>query len=318
MTDTRVLIAGSGAVGAIYAEYLDRAGCSVTFLVRDRESSNAAMPRPLHEYRVLGGRRTVTQHVPCVTSAEGAWDQVWLCLPSTALESEWLAERLGELAPGTPVVTWTPDVRDRDRLEKMYNGANRGPIVQGVIGFLSFQSPLPGTDSTLEGFGYFLPPFAAALLEESPEGDRAAAWLRAGGLPARTRSDLAWTAARGAAVLICTVAALEHSEWSLQRLRGRDHLSVVQQAAVEAIRATASYMGRSAGLAARLPYRMILAAALRFAPLVVPIPMEAYLQYHFSKIGGQTRMMLDTWLDIAREEAMPAPGLESLRSRLGG
>lgn len=314
MADDKILIAGSGAVGAVYADHLERAGCTVAFLIRDPASPNAAMPRQLHRFRPARRTVSVTQNVTCVTRAHGDWDQVWLCLPSTALETDWVAERLAELPSGTPVVSWTPDVRDRGRLASLYDG----PILQGVIGFLSFQSPLPGTEMTQQGFGYVLLPAASAVLEDVPQGERAAAWLRDGGLPARTHSDLAWLAACGAAVMICTVAALELNGWSLVRLRRSDDLALAHRAAVEAIRASASAAGRQPGLAIRLPYRTMLRAFLTVAPLVSPLPLEAYLRFHFSKVSPQTRLMLDSWLAIARRQDQQAPTLEMLRRRLEG
>ena len=313
MSAPEILVIGSGAVGAVFAAHLEAAGCNVTFLVRDPDGPNARMPRRLHHYRPGRSTVTTTQNLPCVTSAGGRWDQAWLCLPSTALETDWLAQRLAELDTRTPLVSWTPDVRDRERLEARY----QGPIVPGLIGFLAYQSPLPGTDLDADGFGYLLPPLASAMLERSDEGRRAAGWLRKGGLPTRMVADLPWTAARGAAVLITTVAALELSEWSFSGLRKSEHFRLGQQAAQEAIQATAVARGHGPGIARRLPLGLMLRGFLALAPVFSPVPLEAYFRFHFIKVGDQTRMMLDSWRSLAREQGCDTPALDALREALG-
>ena len=313
MNSPRILIAGSGAVGAVYAAHLEQAGCYVSFLVRDRNAANAQMPRDLHRFRMLGKPRSVTQDIPCIETIEGEWDQLWLCLPSTALETEWLGRRLQELDQQTPLLSWTPDIRDRQRLEARY----RGPVSQGLIGLLSFQSPLPDTDMQEQGFAYLLPPMAAAVVDASPAGRQAADWLNKGGLATRTSEQLPWLAARGSAVMINSIAALELSGWSFRELRAGDNLTLAAQAAREAIRASALDLGTDPGMAEKLPYRSLLSMLLAAGPALSPVPLEAYMKFHFSKVGKQTRMMLDSWLILAEEHQVPAPALSELRRRLG-
>lgn len=58
-----ILIIGSGAVGAVYAQALVNAGCKVEFLVRNQKSPNAAMPRTLYRYSLFGGYPTPAQPI---------------------------------------------------------------------------------------------------------------------------------------------------------------------------------------------------------------------------------------------------------------
>jgi ketopantoate reductase len=316
MQPPRILIAGSGAVGAVFAHHLQRAGCEVRFLVRDPDSPNARMPRTLHRFRITRGSASHTQNVPCVTEATGIWDQVWLCVPSTALDDSWMADRLAELNPGTPVLSWTPDIRDRARLEEHC----RGPVLLGLIGFLSFQSPLPDTDMKEEGTGYFLPPGLSAVVEKTGEGRRAVAWLRNGGLHSRTDADLAWRAASGAAMLVPAIAALELSGWSFAEMRSAPERKLARDAAREALVAVSTHMDRRSGLAARMPtavYGPGLSLLMRLGPVLSPVPLEPYLAFHFRKVGDQTRLMLESWQALGAAHNLPTPALGTLRTRLG-
>lgn len=307
----RILIIGSGAVGAVYARHLVNAGCQVNFLVRDRNSRNSAMPRTLWQYPLLGRPRASTQHLRVLTRAYRHWDQVWLTLPSDALNSPWLAEQLAVFDADTPLISWTPDFRDDEKLRPLY----RGPIQHGLIGLISFQTPLPGTVSPGEGFGYLLPP-RAAMLDNSKPGRQAAALLRAGGLPAVAMKDLEWVSARSTALMVPAMAGLELAGWSLAEIRRGPWLGHACQAAREATVIAAAYLGREAGFAAHLPQPVLMSLLSRLAPKVMPFPLETYLDYHFSKVGEQTRQMLAHWIEEGARRQLPHGALSTLLTGL--
>ncbi|PKM22567.1 MAG: hypothetical protein CVV10_03645 [Gammaproteobacteria bacterium HGW-Gammaproteobacteria-14] len=280
---TRILIIGSGAVGAAFGHHLVQAGCQVNYLVRSRKSSNSVMPRELHRYR----------------------------FPSDALDSDWLKKQLSVFDSDTPLISWTPDFGDHARLAAIYPG----PVQHGLIGLISFHTPLPGTSQPGDGFGYLLPP-RSAVLDNSRAGQQAAALLRAGGMPSASIDHLDWFGARATALNINAIAALEICDWSLREVRRSVHLQTACAAAREAIIISAAYLNRDAGLAAQLPRPLLLKTLTALAPKVMPFPLETYLKYHFSKVGEQTRMMLDNWIREGTSRSLPVGALSELRQQL--
>lgn len=304
---SRILIIGSGAVGAVYGHHLVKAGCQVNFLVRDRQSPNSSMPRPLHRYRFVGKPVTEQQHLRVLTQAHRHWDQVWLTLPSDALYSDWLAEQLAVFDDHTPLISWTPDFRDQAQLQQLW----RGPLQRGLIGLISFHTPLPQQSTPESGFGYLLPP-RSAMLDNSPAGRQAAALLRAGGLPSTVMKDLDWFAARSTALMITAISALELADWSLAKLAHSHWLSEASRAAREATAISAAFLGHRGSN--HVPGPLLLRALMALAPRVMPFDLESYLRYHFSKVSKQTRLMLDHWRDEGQHRALPTTALEKLRA----
>lgn len=307
----KILIVGSGAVGAVFAEHLTRAGAEAAFLVRDPNSANARMPRSLHHISLRGKTDTVRQALENFREVRGDWDQCWLCLPSTALDSDWLHGELARLDRNVPIINWTPDLEDRARLE----AALQRPVDMGLIGFISYQAPLPGEHEPADGIAYLLPP-RAATLERTPAGRRAATLLKNGGLHATTSGNLPWLAARLTAAVVTLMAALETEDWSLTRLEQGTMLPVAAEAAREAIVISADYLGVRARLAQHLPRAALYRPLLNTLPRVAPFDLETYLGYHFGKVSDQTRLMLDTWIDEGKRRERPVTALSALRGAL--
>jgi 2-dehydropantoate 2-reductase len=307
----KILMLGSGAVGAVYAQALVTAGCEVTFLVRDRKSPNAAMPRTLYRYSLLGGYREEQQNLKTLTRAGDQYDQVWLCTPSDALDDSWLTGQIAAIGEHTPLIAWTPDIQDMDILRRLHPG----PICQGLIALISFQSPLPGEQTPPPGIAYVALP-GSAVLQDDEHGRKAARWLKAGGMPAGTRKDLAWWEARTAGVNICAMAALEQEGWSLGNLRRSPRLGLAIRAAREAAEACAAYLGVKSGLFRFVPIGLILRTIMLLGPKFSPIPLETYLRYHFTKVGSQTRQILDGWIQRCQAHDLPHHHLSALREGL--
>ncbi|MDF1820868.1 MAG: 2-dehydropantoate 2-reductase N-terminal domain-containing protein [Alcanivoracaceae bacterium] len=311
-TPAHILIIGSGAVGAVYARYLVKAGCLVSFLARDNNSANAQMPRTLHHYPLLGKAREKRQNLPVITDAgAGHFDQVWLCLPSTALDNPWLQQQLDRLRGCPALVAWTPDVADMDKLASQYPGS----IAQGLIGLISFQTPLPGYETPTPGIGFLAPP-RSAVLDNSDAGRLAARLLKQGGLPATTSADLPWLEGRLAAATICAVAGLEAAGWSLKGFSGSAWLPLAADAGIEATRITGQYLGRSVSRPMAGPRKLALKTIMTLGPRVMPFDLETYLHYHFAKVGDQTRQILAAWISRGQTQGLPTSALESLASAL--
>ena len=101
-----ILIVGAGAMGIITGFILDRAGASVTFLIRPNRKEGLSRPQVLYCYddvslKHFSGYGVITDPAEI---ARDAYDFVILTIDGTALrspEGEWLVRAIGDAARGT-------------------------------------------------------------------------------------------------------------------------------------------------------------------------------------------------------------------------
>ncbi|HEX8441623.1 ketopantoate reductase family protein [Archangium sp.] len=315
-TNPRVLLVGAGAVGQVFGRYLQAAGCDVSFLVKEKYAQEAQRGYTLYELGILEkdpepvalsgfGVHTSVQEV-----AARPWDQVWLCVSSTALRSgNWV----GELARATGEATWVmlqPALDDREWLLQ-WVPAER--LVSGMIPFLSFHAPLkPGDRLSRPGTAFWMPPLAQGLFSGSPERlQRVIRTLRAGGYPARRDRDVARTVAMPSAVLTVFVEGLEAAGWSFERFLQRDSLERVHHAMREAVEIAAWRTQANPSALLPLLRPALLKLLLPIAAQLAPFDLETYLKVHFTKVGDQTRLMMRTYIDLGRTAELPVEHLQA-------
>ena len=245
MVIDRVLIVGAGAVGQVYARHLQEAGVKVALYVRPSRLSEFAdgfWMYPLNSQKL----RDQGEHVHGMTlysSPEELRDerfsQVWLCVSSTALRGPWLAEVLESAAPES-VVNMTPGFDDM----KLVQATFQGPVVQGLIQFMSYQTPLHlprgwPTNDRMEkemlrdrpGIAYWLPTGAKGLFGGCESVAKATVrTLRAGGFPAKFDKAVVTKGRVGSAVLMPLVAALELAGWRFDALKRGGNLPLATAA----------------------------------------------------------------------------------------
>src|SRR5690554_5786596 len=154
----RILMVGAGAVGQTYGYHLSRGGADVTFFVKEKYRAEAEAGFLMHQHRPLRGPRSFYYDNYRILSdveevAQNRWDQVWLCISSTALKGDWLAELCARIGDAT-LVSLQPGLEDLEYVAQVYDPAK---IVAGLITFIAYQSPLPG-DKLGPGVAYLLPP----------------------------------------------------------------------------------------------------------------------------------------------------------------
>ncbi|MBF5042150.1 ketopantoate reductase [Aggregicoccus sp. 17bor-14] len=318
-TSPRVLLVGAGAVGQVYARFLKAGGCEVSFLVKESHAAEAREGFTLHAHRGRSLRTETLQAAQVLTSPEqvrpDAFEQVWLCVSSTALRAggwvEALAARTGE-------ATWVmvqPALEDRAFLLQ-HVPAER--LVTGAIPFLSYAAPLAPGASPSSGTAYWFPPLArGAFSGPAARRDAVVRALRAGGYPASRSRDAGRAVAVPAGVLTAFVAGLELSGWRFAALLEPSHLALTHAAAREAARAAAARTGASA----RAVLALLRPGVFRLLPRasrLVPFDLETYLRVHFTKVGAQNRLMLGEYVRAGREAGLEVAHLESLLSRLQG
>lgn len=312
-----ILIIGAGAVGQVYGRHLARAGHAITFFVKPAHRAALEQGLPLHRLGWLRHRSETWRDYALLDSvgdiASRRWDQVWICVSADALAAPLTRDAVVAAGPAT-VVCLQPGPESAGRVREWL--ADPRQLVQGLITFISYQSPLPGRPGP-QGLAYFLPPLAPGLFAGADErvGPVLEA-LRRGGMGARRVADFDHAAGGSDSTLIPLVAALEVNGWQLDTLAGSEALALGRAAAVEALDALAADRGARVG-----PQKLLLAppalrALLFLAPKVLPLALGPYLAYHFSKVGRQTREMLESYIAAGQRQGLPVARLQELRSRL--
>jgi 2-dehydropantoate 2-reductase len=314
----RVLVVGAGAVGQVYGHHLAKGGAEVTYFVKPRHAQACARGLTLY---ALGDTTPLHVASPALATAVDeiagtAWDQVWLAVASPALhEGTWLREVCRATGDAT-VVSLPPNLADRPAV---LAAAADARVVDGIIGFLAYAAPLPGeTRFAAPGIAWWSPPLSPSRFSGPRHRVReVVAALRRGGLPAAPHRDVPGLLPYVNAALYAYLAVLELTGWSLATLAGTRCLARAHAVAREAMRACAAT--REQSVPARMllgAHRWVVRAGLWFAPRLVPLPLEAYLRAHFTKIGPQLRMGLRESIACADAARHPARELRALVAAL--
>jgi 2-dehydropantoate 2-reductase len=316
-TAMNILVVGAGAVGQVYARHLAAAGHTVTFFVKPAHAPALASGLALHRLGHFRRHSETWRDYRLITStaeiAAQAWDQVWLCMAADALRSPLTTAVLAAVGAAT-VVCLQPGPESADSVRAQL--ADPAQLVQGLITFISYQSPLPGQPEP-QGMAYFLSALAPGLFSgEAAQVEAVVQALRAGGMAARPVKNLDAAASGGEGLLIPLIAALEQNGWRLRGFAGSDAFARGREAAREALAILAADRGARVA-----PQRLLLRSAasralLFLAPKVLPLALEPYLRQHFSKVGAQTRLMLEGYIALGERHALPVGHLRELRSRL--
>ncbi|HJN74905.1 MAG TPA: 2-dehydropantoate 2-reductase N-terminal domain-containing protein [Myxococcota bacterium] len=302
----RALLVGAGAVGQVFGRHLQASGDHLTFFVRDKYRAEVEAGLWMHPE---GGEPVRLVPDGVITRAEdiGGVDELWLCVSSTALaQGDWLEEVLGA-CPDARVVFLQPGLEDRARLLSMISPER---LVTGMISYMAWQAPLPGQRVDPPGIRYWFP-WLSPTPFSGPGAEDVVRRLRAGGCPSKVSRAVHQDMALGSATLLPIVANLELVDWKFGRLTERS----AQAAACvrEARGVAADYHGISAGMA---PPGFALGLAAKLAVAAAPVPIEAFFQWHFTKVGDQTRASLGTWIRQAEQRGRPVTALRSVADAL--
>lgn len=322
MTSVRVAIVGGGAVGQVYGLHMLAAGAQVTYFVRERYVEELRAGPLL--YPLSGGRKgspgrrlqpTDVQH-DMAKLAEG-FDQVWLCVPTNALTSGSLDAALAAVArdAGSSLVCMLPGMPVRALLDQHLP---RERVVDGMIGVIAYQAPLPGERFDPPGIAYVLPRFSPSQFS-GPDAARVRAvtdLLRAGGCPVGVVDDARVSVALSSCLMMPMVVALEGAGWQMAALREGDWLTLAAGAAREALAVVGAELGVSPPWFRPLVRRPLLSLISRAAPWLAPFDAEVYLERHFTKVGAQTRLMMRGYLDSATERGLPSAHIATLAERV--
>lgn len=312
-----ILVVGAGAVGQVYAWHLAQAGHAVSFFLKEKYVESLRQGCTLHR---LGHRRNRQQDfqgfglvTDLVHLAAQRWDQVWLALSSDALRTELTTGILASVGQAT-VVCLQPDLEDIDFVRAR---VPVNQVVQGLITFISFQSPLPGCSGP-SGMAYYLPPLAPGLFG-GPDSQRVrsvVAGLNVGGMTAKVVPDFARAGAGAPAIMQPLVAALELNQWRLQGFVSSQHFALGLDAAREAMTVANRHVGADVRLLKMLLRPLLWRLLLPVVRQILPFDLEGQLKYHFSKVRPQTLLMLNSYSRLGASYGLPTSALNTLRGQL--
>jgi len=317
----RILLVGAGAVGQVFGHHLQRGGAEVAFLVKPKHAEATGGGFTLYPLNRRNPRRapvrfegfevlTTTEEV-----AARSWDAVLLCTASNALRAgDWVRE-VAEATGDATIVGLQPGLEDPPLVRE---AAGIGRVVWGLIEFIAYAGPLQGEELPEPGTVYWLAPvfpfpFSGPAQRIAP----IVAALRAGGLRARTVPDVARDIALSSPLLLLHMAALECAGWRFDAIRRDTALLELTAAAVrEAISIAAHEYGTGphGWLRWLRPWQVRLVS--RLAPVLLPLPIETYLQFHFTKVRPQTLEQLGRWMALAEGSGQSGEAMAALAARL--
>lgn len=306
-------------MGQVYGLHLLKGGAEVTYFVRERYVDELRAGVTLHALPRGGARTLQPTHVRSDMSglAEG-FDQVWLCVPTNALASGALDPVLAAVARAerTSLVSMLPGMQVRALLDPH---VPRARVVDGMIGMVAYQAPLPG-ESLSPGIAYVLPRLSPSKFSGTePERVRAVTQLlRAGGCPASAVKDARVSLAFSSCAMMPMVVALEGAGWRFASLRKGDWLTLSAGAAREALTLTGAELDVPTPWFRPLLRRPLFTAISYGANWVAPFDAEVYLEHHFTKVGEQTRLMMQNYLESARARSLPSTHIAELNQRVFG
>lgn len=317
---TNILVVGAGAVGQVYARHLQLAGARVAFFVRPHAAAACEAGMTLYPLKKGADRTPVELRAAAVYTsladvAAETWDQVWLCVPANALDEGWL-QSIAEAVGSALIVALPPGIVAEERIRAAFP---RSAVVPAMIGMISYQAPLPGEVVPRPGVAYLFPPGSPSGFG-GPEGRAVAELLARGGCPAVENRDIGVASAFGSGLLMPNVAALELAGWSLAALLRGPWLPVAAAASRQAIRVAAAHLGVRAPLYLFLLRGLTLRILWKVVPWLLPIDVETYLRYHFTKVGAQTRQLMEEYRRDGEARGMPTGAIAALseaRAALG-
>ena len=317
-----ILIVGAGAVGQVYARHLTLAGAKVSLFVRPKYADECRRPLPMYPLNRRNPRAKAVDfsaHQVLTSNQEVAattWDQVYLCVSTTAIRGEWLAPFLAAIGSAT-LIALQPGLDDREHILKNGPSGLETRLVSGMISLISYHAPLPGEVVPTPGMAYWFPPLSPSPF--SGPGDKVNAVVRAlnaGGLPAKVHSDVPRLAAYPSALLMLLVAALEACGWSFRGLAHSPTLACACAANQEALVVIHRKISVAPPLAMLLVRPWLLRIILRIAPWFVPLDLETYFSKHFTKVGDQTRFLVGGYIESGHELKIATRDLEALLGKL--
>ena len=245
------------------------------------------------------------------TAAQKNWDQIYLCISSTALQQFDFQSLKSSLSENTIVVMLQPGPNDHKLAAQSVPVAQ---LVQGMITLISYFAPLPTEDLTIPGVAYWLPPMAPSpFTGPSQHCIEIVNTFKKSNMDATVKPNLRNMAPYPTAALMTFLTALEASQWQFSALtKNADLQKAMIKAQRQAFAAIASDTNTRKPWWHRLIMPWLLNLLLKVAPKVVPLDLETYFQVHFTKVKDQTKLFMQTYISQASHHGQDAAELIAL------
>jgi 2-dehydropantoate 2-reductase len=183
-----------------------------------------------------------------------------------------------------------------------------------MINLISYQAPLNGEDRFDEpGVAYWFPPLSPSPFSGPKESVKAVCeTLRRGGQPAKAHKDVQSAIDFPQAILMTHLLALEAGGWKFRGLREDNRLGSAKVAATQAMSIMAKKKGLGQAWWMMFWRPGLVGMGLRLAPFLVPLDLETYLEYHFTKVRKQTLLFVRQYIAWGQELELPTNGLSNL------
>ena len=314
----KVLVIGAGAVGQVYGRHLQLGGAEVSFLVRPKHEGEHDDGFTMYPLRAKG------EYAPVVFRPDGIltsldevkgqkWDQVWVCVASTALVRPWVDEICAATGDAT-LVFFAAGMGVVERLE-----LPEERCVFGLISMMSYFAPLDGETVAKPGVAYWFPPLSpTSFAGPAARRDAAVAALERGECPAVSREHVRESSAFGSALLIPHITALEGAGWSYERFVREHWLADSIASTREALAAAASHLGARPPFAMRLVGAWSLRLLLAVLRAIAPLDLAKFFKIHFTKVREQSQMQMAEYIRLGTQGGQPVTALSKLTEAVFG
>ena len=293
-----ILIIGAGAVGLVYGRHIAMGGNQVTFFVREKyviEMSKGTILYHMNNDKSLQKPINFTDYSLMSSFDELGqtnWDQIYLCISSTALQSFDFEGFKNHLLGEPTIVMLQPNSQDYQFLNQHFPAEQ---IVEGMITLISYATPLATEQVDPAGTAYWLPPLAPTPFSgEKKRRDEVIKAFKDGKLRAGTESNVQNKALFPTAFLTVFLTALEANNWKFESLKNNgailNQLTKVYNEVFSTLEAKHK-VKRPFGIG-WISSPFVIKVLLKFAPMVMPMDIETYLEYHFKKVNDQTKLYM--------------------------
>ena len=107
---------------------------------------------------------------------------------------------------------------------------------------------------------------------------------------------------------------LERESWSFRQFTGTSALKDSLNAVKETLKIAAAQSGQSVPLWRYALVPALFKTILWLGERVLPLPLETYLKYHFTKVGEQTRLFIESYIRLGQARGLPTSHLIKLNN----
>tara|TARA_B100000405_G_C16544129_1_gene359615 strand:+ start:48 stop:569 length:522 start_codon:yes stop_codon:yes gene_type:complete len=136
--------------------------------------------------------------------------------------------------------------------------------------------------------------------------------LKQGGQPAAAHKDVAAMGSSGTAILMPLLLGLERESWSFRQFTGTSALRDSLNAVKETLKIAAAQSGQSVPFWHHALVPSLFKLILWLGERILPLPLETYLKYHFTKVGEQTRLFINSYIRLGQARGLPTTHLVNL------